>query len=313
MPFVKRHRAGEEMPRVVHLDPDPRAAPLCQDLVKHTSVQAAILGGSRHTGGWDEQSDLDIIVILEEADDQEETRKAAGAALAGVRERYYPGYSDHQNPDREVRHGQWMVTMEYFLAHRRTVNHPMAQAARQGRIFTREAGAESKYEHDGDTSNEWDLVTVNKLRRAAGEYRQIPTVKRFFDGAPLSGIEVRTSQGRTAYWLLWHSGSAILSMLGITYPNRSLVGMAESLKSNDPGWSHRFRSDLDCLDQYNYCACEVVVANPIPDLQAMWEALERDREALWARIEELCGRGLESFLQEEREEAQRRREERAGE
>ena len=50
MPFIKRHRSGEEMPRLTHPQPDERAAPLCQDLVKHPSVQAAILGGSRHTG-----------------------------------------------------------------------------------------------------------------------------------------------------------------------------------------------------------------------------------------------------------------------
>ena len=120
--------------------------------------------------------------------------------------------------------------------------------------------------------------------------------------------EIYSVPGGNTYWQLWHSGSAILSMLGITYPNRSLVGMANSLKINDPGWGHQFQSDLDCLDQYNYCGCEAVVARPTPDLEAMWEALERDREALWDRIEELCGRSLESFLQEQREEAKRRRE-----
>ena len=294
MPFIKRHRSGEEMPRLTHPQPDERAAPLCQDLVKHPAVQAAILGGSRHTGGWDDQSDLDIVVILEESDEEEETKRAASDALAVLKDKHYPGYRDRGNPDREVRHGQWIVTMEYFLAHRRTVNHPMAQAAHQGRIFTRELGAEAGYRHDGDTSNEWDLVTVEKLRRATNQYKQIPAVKKFFDGEPLSGIEVRTSQGRTAYWLIWCSGSAIMSVLGIGYRNRSLVDMAESLKINDPGWIHRFASDLDCLDQYNGCGCEVVVARPIPDLEAMWEALERDREALWRRIRELTGIDLGS-------------------
>ena len=282
------------MPEVVHRDPDGRAIPLCQDLVKNSAVQAAILGGSRHTGGWDEQSDLDIVVILEESDDGEETKRAASDALAVLKEKHYPGYRDRGNPNQEVRDGQWMVTMEYFLAHRRTVNHPMAQAARQGLIFTREPGAEARYRHDGDTSNEWDLVTVQKLRRATNQYKQIPTVKKFFDGEPLSGIEVRTSQGRTAYWLLWSSGSAILSILGVTYPNRSLAAMAETLKEKDPGWNHDFLSDLDCLDQYNGCGCEVVVARPILDLVAMWEALERDREALWRRIRELTGIDLGS-------------------
>ena len=77
MPFVKRHRAGEQLPRMIHPEPDERAIPLCEDLVREPTVQAAILGGSRYQGSWDEQSDLDIIVILEDSDDREETERAA--------------------------------------------------------------------------------------------------------------------------------------------------------------------------------------------------------------------------------------------
>ena len=55
--------------------------------------------------------------------------------------------------------------------------------------------------------------------------------------------------------------------------------------------------DLDCLDQYNSCSCEVVVLEPIEDLEAMWEALETDRKALWQSIEELIGFDVErAFL-----------------
>ncbi|MCY4364762.1 MAG: nucleotidyltransferase domain-containing protein [Chloroflexi bacterium] len=311
MAYVKRHRAGEEMPKVVHLDPDPRAVLLCQDLVEELAVQAVILSGSRYRGRWDEQSDLDILVILEDGADQEELKKAAAEALAKVKERHYPGYQDRRNPDHGIGESGWIVSMDYFVTHRRTHNHPMAQAATQGRIFARNPADAHKYEHDGDTSNEWELVTLQKLRMAA-KHVHVQEADGFIyklrDSRP---GEIFSIPGGNAYWQLWHAGSAILSMLGITYPNRSLVGMAESLKINDPGWSHQFQSDLDCLDQYNWCACEVVVTNPIPDLQAMWEALAPDREALWARIEELSDRRLESFLQEEREKAQRRREERA--
>ena len=105
-------------------------------------------------------------------------------------------------------------------------------------------------------------------------------------------LDVFTFEGRDAYWLLWCSGSAILSILGLGYPNRSLVLMAENLQANDPGWTHTFASDLDCLDQYNSCACEVVVLEPVEDLDAMWEALETDRQALWQRIRELSGYDL---------------------
>ena len=45
-----------------------------------------------------------------------------------------------------------------------------------------------------------------------------------------------------------------MSILGVLYENRSLVGMAETIEERDPIWVHSFASDLDCLDQYNYCA-----------------------------------------------------------
>ena len=52
-------------------------------------------------------------------------------ALAELKERHYPGYRDYNHPDHEVGHGHIVVSMEYFLNHRRTLNDPMSQAARQ--------------------------------------------------------------------------------------------------------------------------------------------------------------------------------------
>ena len=289
MPFIKRHRAGDEMPKVVHLEPDERAAALCEELVKHPTVQAAIFGGSRYRGGWDEQSDLDIIVILEESGDEEQTKKAAHIALAGLKEHHYPGYRDYKNPDHGVEDGHIIVSMEYFLTHRRTLNDRMSQASQQGRILTKEPGTEQKYGHDGDTSNEWELVTLRKLERAVTENRRIPSIREFTDRPRRSRLDVWSIQGSTAYWVLWSSGSALMSILGVMYENRSLLAMEATLKEKDPEWVYEFASDLDCLDQYNLCACEAVVINPIANLDVMWEALDQDREALWQRIRDLSG------------------------
>ena len=280
------------MPKVVHPEPDERATPLCEELVKLPAVQAVILGGSRYRGGWDKQSDLDIIVVLEEQGDEEENVKTAHLALDELKERYYPDYRDHQHPDHEVVHGHIVVSMEYFQAHRRTQNDPMSQAARQGRIFAKKPGTEEKYEHDGDKSNEWELVTLRKLERAANENRSIPSLRNDLWVTGMRGAILHTVPGSTAYWILWCSGSAVMSILGVMYENRSLVAMAETLKERDPGWNHRFASDLDCLDQYNYCGCDVVVTDPITNLDAMWEALETDRDGLWERVRELTGYDL---------------------
>ena len=55
---------------------------------------------------------------------------------------------------------------------------------------------------------------------------------------------------------------------------------------------HAFRSDLDRIDQYSGCGCEVVVTDPIDDVAAMWRALESDRIALGERIRALSGYDL---------------------
>ena len=71
---VRRHRIGEQMPGVSHPGADPAAIALCRDLVAEAAVDCAILFGSRARGGWDEQSDLDIIVIHQRVGDEEEER-----------------------------------------------------------------------------------------------------------------------------------------------------------------------------------------------------------------------------------------------
>ena len=83
-------------------------------------------------------------------------------------------------------------------------------------------------------------------------------------------INVHTSQGCDVYGLLWNSGAALLSILGAVYPRGSVAEMARSIAPHDAGWRHNFRSDLDRIDQYSGCGCEVVVTDPIADVPAMW-------------------------------------------
>ena len=68
--------------------------------------------------------------------------------------------------------------------------------------------------------------------------------------------------------------------------------MAAAIARHDAAWSHKFQSDLDQIDQYSDCGCEVVVTDPIVDVPAMWRDLEIDRGALWERIRQLSGYDL---------------------
>ena len=152
-------------------------------------------------------------------------------------------------------------------------------------MFPREPGAEDRYRHDGDTSNEWELVTLERLRmaaswgRSAAERAQRWGNRYHSIGDPMPGLISHT--------FLWHSGAALLSILGTIYPMRSTVEMARLIRQHDPGWRYDFQSDLEQLEQYAECGCELVVTDPIADLD------ERSG-ATWGPTVWLSGPALET-------------------
>ena len=85
-------------------------------------------------------------------------------------------------------------------------------------------------------------------------------------------MNVNTMRGRNAHRLLWNSGAALLSILGAIYPRDSVAEMAEAIGGYDTGWDHKFRINLQRIDQYSGCGCEVVVTNPI---EGFWALLKR--------------------------------------
>ena len=291
MPPVRRHRIGEQMPALVHPDPDPAAFDLCRELATATDAQAVVLFGSRAAGGWDEQSDLDMIIVRPAAD-REDGREAIRQALVDLRERHYPGCDDYHSPHHGVVEGLMVETPQHYHAGRRTRNHVIARAAREGRIFTRDPRDAAAFRHDGDVSNEWELVTLERLRRASSDALDLGHLRGYWLDRAGRSPALNAIPGRNAHGLLWNSGAALLSILGVIYPRDSVAEMAAAIARHDAGWSHEFQSDLAQIDQYSDCGCEVVVTDPIDDVPAMWRDLEIDRGALWERIRQLSGYDL---------------------
>ena len=52
---------------------------------------------------------------------------------------------------------------------------------------------------------------------------------------------------------------------------RSTVEMARLVREHDRGWRHRFQSDLERIEQYAECGCELVVTEPVTNLPELWE------------------------------------------
>ena len=292
MPPVRRHRIGDQLPSVIHPDPDPAAINLCRDLAAETDAQAVVLFGSRAAGGWDEQSDLDLIIVHPAADEEDDRRTVLGRVLAELRERHYPGHGDYDSPHQGVADGLMVETPQHYHAHRRTRNHVIARAAREGRIFTRDPRDAAAFRHDGDVSNEWELVILERLRRASEDARDLEHLRGYWLDRAGRSLALNAIPGRNAHGLLWNSGAALLSILSVIYPRDSVAEMAAAIARHDAGWSHRFHSDLAQIDQYSDCGCEVVVTDPIDDVPAMWRDLEIDRDALWQRIRQLSGYDL---------------------
>ena len=74
-------------------------------LVAEAPVDCAILFGSRALGGWDDQSDLDIIVIHQAAGDDAQEPSLVGLAINQLRQLHYPGYLAYESPHHEVMNG----------------------------------------------------------------------------------------------------------------------------------------------------------------------------------------------------------------
>ena len=292
MPPVRRHRIGDQLPAVVHPGPDPAAINLGRDLAAETDAQALILFGSRATGGWDEQSDLDLIIVHPAAGDEDDRRKVLGRVLGDLRERHYPGHDEYDSPHQGVADELMVETPQNYHAARRTLNHVIARAAREGRIFTRDPRGADAFRHDGDVSNEWELVTLERLKRASEEARDLDHLRGYWLDRAGRSPALNALPGRNAHWLLWNSGAALLSILGVIYPRDSVAEMAAAIARHNAGWSHAWRSDLERTDQSSGCGCEVVVTDPIDDVPAMWRDLESDRIALWERVRALSGYDL---------------------
>ena len=251
--LVSRHRIGKYLPEVVH--PDPVAVAVCREPLEDTGAESVVLHGSRGLGGWDEQSDFNVIVGHEAASEKAEADPMAGSVLR-IRNEHYRDSPDHQI---DIEDWPCVLTPDRYASLRRTLNHTVARAARGGRILPRDSGSEDHHLHDGDTNNEWGPVTLERLQLVAKFNRDTGTLQELnWEGekSPLASYYLdpySRMDGRNAHLVLWHSGTALLSILGVIYPMRSTAEMARLIQEHDPGWRHPFQSDMDQLEQYAEC------------------------------------------------------------
>lgn len=107
-------RSAEQYPS--HPALRPAAIDLCRALAAETAAEAVILFGSQAGRGWDEQSDLDMIIIHPTTDLQDNRRKVLGRVLSEIRERHYPGHGEYDSPHHGVTDGLIVESPENYQA-----------------------------------------------------------------------------------------------------------------------------------------------------------------------------------------------------
>ena len=184
-----------------HRSHDPRALEIVRLLQEQEQTDVAILFGSRANGSYEDgKSDIDIMLVQEEPPTPEQKKRAWETAQTLAVQRYQEKTSiqilwqTHQNFDRM----------------RRTVNHVVASATREGIIVPRNQDDYSqRYESEFDNEEcEW-TVTDQRLRNAETHLYGLNLVHDAGGNDRLVGKNVQEA--------MEHALKAVISAAGVRY------------------------------------------------------------------------------------------------
>ena len=119
---------------------------------------------------------MDLILFQPDIENEDDMAPVQ-QVLDEIRKSHYSGYYDYGSPHVDVRSGETFVTWDEYATSRRTLNCVMARACQCDTIFPKQAGTESLFRHDGDTSNEWDVVTTKLFRETLQASSTITSLK----------------------------------------------------------------------------------------------------------------------------------------
>ena len=173
VPPVRRHRIGDQLPSVIHPGPDPAAINLCRDLAVQTDAQAVVLFGSRATGGWDRavRSRPDHRPSRSAGDEDDRRKVAIGRVLHRAQGATLPGLLASTTALHHGVSGWTAGGQDTGGVLRRRAPHPEPRhrpSRYQGRPHLHQEipGTRTASATTATSSNEWELATLERLKRA---------------------------------------------------------------------------------------------------------------------------------------------------
>ena len=259
---------------------DPLALRVAQELHQSEQPEITILFGSRARGDYVEgQSDIDVLLIRESVPDGEQ-----GNSIKEDAEKLTRSLYGWPVPVQTV----WF-TSEEFDQKRRTVNHVVARALRDGVIMARNPEEYSnRYgQEEPDHSQEW-TVTSERYRHAE-EHLDV------FEMIISSGRDRMDDMiGQHAHQALEHAMKALISARGRQYKTtHNLNELVGDVRRADPEFHFRLTIDGWIYNQYAGRDEYRPTQYPLTRIPTYDEATRKDVQRLLERVREVQGEQLQ--------------------
>ena len=252
---------------------DPRALEVARCLHRTEQPEVTVLFGSRARGDYDGHSDIDIMLVQENPPSKEQESRTLNQAKISAQELYRQAV-----PVQII----WKTSDE-FNRMRRSVNHLVARALRDGVIMPRDTGDyDSRYNNDeNDYEYEW-TVTDERYRHAE---KHLSAFNALIDVGQDDDMVGQHAQGA-----MEHALKALISATHTAYDRIHDINQltSDALRA-DTDFQFSQGIDGSIYNQYAGAQDYHPTQNPISNIADYRAIVNSDVQAILARVREIRG------------------------
>lgn len=255
--------------------PDPKAIAAAKHLRQAIDADCVLLFGSRARTDWNDESDLDLVVLNNAAPDQGTILNAQDTATKIAGETF----------------GRHITVDVLFMTHgdfnrlsRQTINHVAARARKQGIFMPR--NPEDYGSVYGENYEQNDQLEYQERERRISDAN---VHYRNMHGLLDLGFEDKDT-AFLAQQTIENAMKALISALGDEYStHHSTRAFARDIRRLDPSQDWRFASNLGQLDNFAGGNRYGPTIAPVLDYREMANNVTQDLDLIYERIQELTG------------------------
>ena len=238
---------------------DPRALEIARCLHRTEQPEVTVLFGSRARGDYDGHSDIDIMLVQENPPSKEQESRTRNQAETSAQELYRQAV-----PVQII----WKTSDE-FNRMRRSVNHLVARALRDGVTMSRDTGDYSSgYNDNNENDYEYEWTVTDERYRHAVEHLQ-----GFDDMINLSRSDDMI--GQQAHSAMEHALKALISANKAAYDRTHNINQLTSDALTDPDFQFSQGIDGSIYNQYAGAQDYHPTQNPISNIADYHRQLRR--------------------------------------